>query len=134
MASIPHKVIGVAVICNQNQQILIARRLPTGPHGGLWEFPGGKLEPGETLVECIHREIREELGIEVAITQPLVTINHTYSDLQVTLHVYLCRHQAGQPQPLESAEVRWVDRKDLEQYNFPEANQQIIQSIQKLNW
>ncbi len=127
----PHKIIGVAVISNEVGKILIDRRLPQGTMGGLWEFPGGKIEDGETIPECITREIREELGIDIEVGEHLLTIDHTYTHLRVTLTVHLCRHLGGVPQPLECDEVQWVHVDELDQFNFPEANTQIIAALQK---
>ena len=127
----PHKVIGVAVIWNDKEQILIDRRRQKGAMGGLWEFPGGKIEPGETIEECIKREIDEELAIDIQIGEHLITIDHTYSDLRVTLTVHECRHLEGFPQPLECDEIRWVNLEQLEQFNFPAANFQIITALQQ---
>jgi A/G-specific adenine glycosylase len=124
--SLVHKQIGVAVIWNANEQILIDRRPMNVTLGGLWEFPGGKIEPGETVNDCIQREIREELGIEVVVGNKLIAIEHTYSHFRITLHVYNCQHLQGEPQPLECDEVRWVTVEELDLYAFPEANQQII--------
>jgi A/G-specific adenine glycosylase len=124
--SLVHKQIGVAVIWNTNEQILIDRRRMNGTLGGLWEFPGGKIEAGETVVDCIQREIREELGIEIIVGNKLIEIDHTYSHFRVTLQVYNCQHLQGEPQPLECDEVRWVTVEELDLYTFPEANQQII--------
>lgn len=125
-----HKLIGVAAIWNDQQQILIDRRRQDGLLGGLWEFPGGKLEPGETVEECIKREILEELGIEIAVGDHLITINHTYTHFHVTLIVHHCRHISGEPQPIECDEVRWVKLNELDQYSFPEANVEIINALQ----
>ncbi|MDJ0798558.1 MAG: 8-oxo-dGTP diphosphatase MutT [Calothrix sp. MO_167.B12] len=128
---LPHKVIGVAVIWNKQGKILIDRRRPEGLMGGLWEFPGGKIEPGETIEECIHREIREELGIQIEVGEHLLTIDHTYTHLRVSLTVHHCRYLQGIPQPLECDEVRWVNLDELDQFTFPQANTQIIHVIQK---
>ncbi|WP_341526513.1 8-oxo-dGTP diphosphatase MutT [Nostoc sp. UHCC 0302] len=125
----PHKIIGVAVIWNDQEQILIDRRRPEGVMGGLWEFPGGKIEPGETIKECILREIYEELGIVIEVEEHLITIDHTYTDLRVTLTVHHCRHVTGIPQPLECDEIRWVSLEELEQFVFPKANIQIIDAL-----
>lgn len=125
----PHKIIGVAVIWNDQQQILIDRRRPEGVMGGLWEFPGGKIEPGETVEECIQREIQEELGILIEVGERLITIDHTYTHLRVTLTVHHCRLLKGIPQPLECAEVRWVSLDELDQFTFPEANSEIIAAL-----
>ncbi|NMG09666.1 8-oxo-dGTP diphosphatase MutT [Brasilonema sp. UFV-L1] len=127
--TLPHKTIGVAVIWNDLGQILIDRRRPEGLMGGLWEFPGGKLEPRETIEECIRREIYEELAIDIEVKEHLITINHTYTHLRVTLTVHHCRYVAGIPQPIECEEIRWVNLDELEQYTFPEANTQIIATI-----
>ena len=127
---IPHKQIGVAVIWNAQSQILIDRRRQTGLLGGLWEFPGGKLEPDETIEQCIQREIREELGIEITVGEPLITLDHAYSHFHVTLNVHHCRYRSGEPQPLECDELRWVAVSELEQFAFPAANVKIIQAIQ----
>ncbi|HEY9645950.1 MAG TPA: A/G-specific adenine glycosylase [Chroococcidiopsis sp.] len=126
---VPHKQIGVAVIWNDQRQILIDRRRQEGLLGGLWEFPGGKIEPGETVEECIKREIREELGIEISVGDRLIAIDHAYSHFRVTLNVHHCQYLSGDPQPLECDEVRWVGVQELEQYPFPAANVQIINAL-----
>ena len=126
---IPHKSIGVAVIWNDQGQILIDRRRAEGLMGGMWEFPGGKVETGETIEECIQREILEELGIEIAVGDRLITIHHDYSKFSVTLTVHHCRHVTGVPQPLESDEIRWVTLEELETFTFPKANIQIIAAL-----
>ncbi len=130
-SSIPHKIIGVAVIWNDEKQILIDRRLPQGAMGGLWEFPGGKIEIGETIEECIKREIAEELGIEIAVGEHLITIDHTYTHLRVTLTVHHSQHLAGVPQAIECDEIRWVSLDELDEFTFPEANGEIIAALRK---
>ncbi len=97
--------------------------------GGLWEFPGGKLEPGESVAECIVREIREELGIEIAVGAHLISIDHTYPDFSMTLIVHNCQHLSGIPQPIECDEVKWVEVTELDNYEFPRANSVIIEAI-----
>ncbi len=130
-APLPHKTIGVAVIWNDQRQILIDRRRPEGLLGGLWEFPGGKIELGETVEECIRREIREELGIEIEVGDRLITIDHAYSHFRVTLTVHHCRHLTGIPQPIESDEIRWVTLDEIDQFPFPKANIQIITALRQ---
>ncbi|WP_068515061.1 A/G-specific adenine glycosylase [Leptolyngbya sp. O-77] len=132
-APLPHKQIGVAVIWNEQGHILIDRRKPEGLLGGLWEFPGGKIEPGETVQDCIRREIREELGIEIEVGDRLMVIDHAYTHFRVTLNVYHCRHLSGHPQPIECDEVRWVTAAELDQFPFPKANLQIIEAIRAAN-
>lgn len=126
---LPHKQIGVAVIWNDQQQILIDRRKPSGLLGGLWEFPGGKIEPDETIEGCIAREIQEELGIEIAVGDRLCTVTHAYSHFKVTLNVHHCTHLSGDPQPIECDEVRWVSLNAIEEYPFPKANIHIINAL-----
>jgi A/G-specific adenine glycosylase len=126
---LPHKNIGVAVIWNEQGQILIDRRRPEGLLGGLWEFPGGKVELGETVEECIKREIREELGIEIEVGLHLITIDHAYTHFRVTLSVHHCRYLSGVPQPIECDEIRWVTLDEIDQFPFPKANTQIIAAL-----
>ena len=130
-APIPRKMIGVAVIWNDAGQILIDRRKPNGLLGGLWEFPGGKVELGETIPDCIQREIQEELGIEIEVGDRLIVIDHTYSHFHVTLNVHHCKHLSGEPQPLQCDEIRWVELADLDSYPFPKANLQIIEALRQ---
>ena len=128
---LPHKTIGVAVIWNEQGQILIDRRRPEGLLGGLWEFPGGKLEAGETIEECIKREIQEELAIEIEVGDRLITIDHAYSHFSITLNVHHCRHLSGIPQPVECDEIRWVTLDEIDQFPFPKANTQIIAALRQ---
>ncbi len=128
-APLPHKSIGVAVIWNDRGQILIDRRRQEGLLGGLWEFPGGKVEAGETIEACIQREIREELGIEIAVGDRLIVVDHAYSHFRVTLNVHHCRYISGEPQAIECDEVRWVTLADIDRYPFPKANVQIIDAL-----
>lgn len=129
--SFPHKSIGVAVIQDTKGQILIDRRPNKGLMAGLWEFPGGKVEPGETVEECIKREIKEELGIEIEVGKHLITIEHTYTQFHVTLTVHYCSHLRGVPQPLECDEIRWVSLAEIDQFSFPDANTQIITALRQ---
>ena len=128
---IPHKRIGVAVITDAQGKILIDRRKQEGLLGGLWEFPGGKIEPGESVEECVKREIMEELGIEIEVLGRLITIDHVYTHFKVTLNVFNCTHLSGDPQPLESDEVKWVTLEEIDEYPFPKANGQIIKALRE---
>ena len=133
LSSLPHKRIGVAVIRNQQGKILIDRRRREGEMGGLWEFPGGKIESNETVEECIVREIKEELSLEIAVGKCLTVVNHTYSTFEITLFVHECQYLGGQPQPLACDEICWVNPEEMNQYSFPEANQAIIDTLNHLN-
>jgi A/G-specific adenine glycosylase len=129
-ATLPHKQIGVAVIINDQGQFLIDRRPSEGLLGGLWEFPGGKIEAGETAEACIVREVQEEIGIAIKVTRPLITLDHAYTHFKVTLHVYICQYVAGEPQAIACEEVRWVTLAEMAQYPFPKANSKIIAALQ----
>jgi A/G-specific adenine glycosylase len=126
---LPHKTIGVAVIWNEQGQILIDKRQESGLMAGLWEFPGGKIEERETITECIKREIKEELDLEIEVKEHLITINHVYPEFSLTLVVHQCRYLEGEPKPLECSEIRWVSVAELEQFIFPAANIKIIETL-----
>lgn len=128
-APVPHKQIGVAVIWNDQGQILIDKRPQKGLLGGLWEFPGGKIEPQESVEDCIRREIKEELGIGIVVDDHLITVNHAYTHFKVTLIVHHCRHVQGEPQAIGCDEIRWVTLAELDEYPFPKANQEIIAAL-----
>ena len=128
-APLPHKEIGVAVIWDDRGRILIDRRRQEGLLGGLWEFPGGKVEAGETVVECVRREIKEELDLDVEVGPWLLDVDHAYSHFRITLHVYHCRYLGGTPKPLECDEIRWVEPSELEDFPFPKANTKIIAAL-----
>lgn len=130
LMTMPHKRIGVAVIVNDGK-VLIDRRLPRGEMANLWEFPGGKIEAGETAEECIVREIQEELGVVVRVNRFLTEITHSYPSFVVTLYVYLCEIVTGTPQPLQCAEIAWVRVPQLHEFEFPPANLPIICLLQK---
>ena len=128
-APLPHKRIGVAVIWGEGDRILIDRRRQEGLLGGLWEFPGGKLEAGETAVDCVRREIKEELDLDVEVGPWLLDVDHAYTHFRVTLHVYHCRYLGGTPKPLECDEIRWVELSALADFPFPKANSRIIAAL-----
>lgn len=118
--------VAAAVIRGADGQILIARRDKTQHQGGLWEFPGGKVEDGETVDAALARELREELGIEVTAARPLIKIKHDYPDKQILLDVWDVSGFAGEPHGAEGQPLAWVSPKDLAQYEFPEANRPIV--------
>lgn len=125
----PFQVIGVGVVRNGVGEVLIDQRLDEGLLGGLWEFPGGKQEPGEPIVETIHRELKEELTIEVEVGEELIRFEHAYSHKRLRFVVHLCTWLSGDPQPLASQQVRWVRPEQLGEYPFPAANVQIIAAL-----
>ena len=125
----PFQVIGVGLVFDRSGRVLIDQRLEQGLLGGMWEFPGGKQEPGEAIADTIARELREELAIEVAVEEELIRLDHTYSHKRLRFIVHLCRHLAGEPQPLASQQVRWVEPGDLGAFPFPAANARIIAAL-----
>jgi A/G-specific adenine glycosylase len=127
--AVPFQVIGVGVVLNDAGEVLIDQRLNEGLLGGLWEFPGGKQEQGELIVDTITRELREELAIEVAVGEELISLDHAYSHKKLRFVVHLCQWRKGEPQPLESQQVRWVRPESLADYPFPAANARIIAAL-----
>jgi A/G-specific adenine glycosylase len=122
----PHFDVTAAVTRRPDGRILIAQRPPDGMLGGLWEFPGGKREPGESLPDCLQREIREELGIEIAVRAQIGTVRHAYSHFRITLYAFECDYVSGEPQAIECADWAWVTLDDLDRYAFPVTDQKII--------
>ncbi|WP_231594501.1 8-oxo-dGTP diphosphatase MutT [Synechococcus sp. CBW1107] len=125
----PFQVIGVGVVLDGADRVLIDQRLEEGLLGGLWEFPGGKQEPDEPIVDTIRRELREELAIEVEVGEELIRLDHAYSHKRLRFIVHLCRWSSGEPQPLASQQVRWVEPQRLEEFPFPAANARIIAAL-----
>ncbi len=95
--------------------------------GGLWEFPGGKKEPDETIEATVKREITEELGIDISVDSLFMKLDHAYSHFKITLHAYFCTLISGEPRPHSSQEIRWVSIKQLDQFPFPKANRSLDQ-------
>lgn len=122
--------VAVAVIRDHQNRILIAKRPEHLHQGGLWEFPGGKIEVGESVKEALKREIIEELDVVVMDAAPLISIPHQYSDRMVRLNVCLVSQFSGEPQGLEGQEVRWIAQESLSEYTFPAANRAIVSALQ----
>jgi A/G-specific adenine glycosylase len=125
---IPHHQIGVGVIW-KNRKILIARRFDDAMLGGLWEFPGGKRERGESFEECVQREVKEELEIVVQVDDEFAQVEHAYSHFSITMHAFNCHYVSGRPQAIGCADWKWVKPKELQEYAFPQANRKIIAQL-----
>ncbi len=112
-------------------QVLIAKRAKHKHQGGKWEFPGGKIEAGESPLAALARELEEEVGLtlDASVAEGLIVLNHEYEDLYIRLHCYLLPRFSGQASGLEGQEVRWVTAGQLDQYSFPAANQEIIAAL-----
>jgi len=108
-----------------DRRLLIARRRPDDMLGGLWEFPGGKQEDGESLEECLRREIREELGIAIRVDGPFLRLDHGYSHFRITLHAFHCTYLNGAPSPLGCSDFRWVRVSDLESFALSRADRKL---------
>jgi len=121
--------VAAGAIENENGGILVTRRPDHVHQGGLWEFPGGKLELGETAVEGLRRELHEELGIRVLETRPLIRIHHDYGDRHVLLDVHRVRAFLGEPQGREGQPLAWVDPQDMDPRTFPAADRPIITAL-----
>jgi A/G-specific adenine glycosylase len=129
----PHYDVTAAVIRREDGCMLIAQRPLGGMLGGLWEFPGGKRETGESLAECLTREIREELGVEVAVGPQITTVQHAYTHFRITLYAFACTLLRGEPQALGCADWAWVTLDELDRYAFPVTDQKIIAVLRGSN-
>jgi len=120
-----------AGLLQQDGMVLITKR-PAGSHlAGYWEFPGGKQEAGETLEECLAREMKEELGVNVRVGKRLLAVNHEYENRIISLYLFQCAHLGGEFKPLACEEIRWVHPEDLTQYRFPPPDEKIIERLTK---
>ena len=124
--------VAVAVIVHQNDsnKILIAKRPDHVHKGGLWEFPGGKVEQGEHVFEALARELEEELAIFVLQAEPLINIQHDYPEKSVLLDVWKVTEFSGNAKENEGQAIEWVSVSQLNEYSFPEANNLIISELQ----
>ncbi|MDD1015290.1 Nudix family hydrolase [Pseudomonas rubra] len=118
--------VAAAVIRGSDGRVLIARRADKQHQGGLWEFPGGKVEDGEAVEVALGRELQEELGIVVTAARPLIKVKHDYPDKQVLLDVWEVNGFTGEPHGAEGQPLAWVSARELPQYDFPAANQPIV--------
>jgi 8-oxo-dGTP diphosphatase len=129
-ADYPHRIhVAAGAVFDDRQQVLICRRPPHAHQGGLWEFPGGKLEAGETIESALRRELREETGIDVISARPLIRVHHDYPDREVLLDVWRVERFSGTAAGNEGQAVRWVLPRELARYRFPAANIPIIKAV-----
>ena len=128
-AQFPCLHVAVAVVEDSEGQILISKRLDHLHQGGLWEFPGGKVEAGESVQRALCRELQEETGIFISVQRPLIKIYHDYADKHVCLDVWLTKLKSGEAQGLEGQPLTWVSRAQLADYSFPAGNQAILTAL-----
>jgi 8-oxo-dGTP diphosphatase len=124
-------VVAVALI-DADGRVLLARRPDGKEHGGLWEFPGGKIHEGETPEAALIRELKEELGIDVPARclAPLTFASHTYENFHLLMPLYICRNWHGEPEPLEGQTLAWVRKDRLSTYPMPPADAPLIPILQ----
>ncbi len=127
-APVPHITVTAAVL-RRDGLVLLARRPASGLLGGMWEFPGGKQEPGESLPQTLEREIREELGVHIEVGQPFGVYHHGYTHFKVTLHAFLCHLSAGEPQALHASELAWAAPATLGDYPMGKIDRQIARRL-----
>jgi 8-oxo-dGTP diphosphatase len=120
--------VAAAVIRGADGRILLARRADQQHQGGLWEFPGGKVEAGETVLAALRRELQEELGITVTSARPLIKVQHDYPDKHILLDVWEVSAFSGEPHGAEGQPLAWVAPRQLPEYQFPAANAPIVQA------
>lgn len=118
-------VVLAAIVEADDGRLLVTRRLDGTHLAGMWEFPGGKCEPGESHETCLARELDEELGVTGAIGDELLVTEHDYSDRVIRLHFRMCRI-SGEPAAMLGQEIRWVHREELRDLEFPPADREVI--------
>ena len=112
-------------------KLLITQRHANAHLGGLWEFPGGKREARETFEQCLARELREELGVEVSVDKLFESIAHEYPERAIHLKFFLCRLKSGEPRPLGCPAFKWIGRAELSDYGFPAADAQLLGKLRQ---
>lgn len=112
-------------------KLLITQRRPGDHLGGLWEFPGGKVEPGESFQHCLKRELREEIGIEIEVGAEIDEITHAYAEKTVRLRFFRCALLSGEARPIHCQDLAWVTRDQLVQYAFPAADERLLKTLRE---
>jgi len=128
-----YEIIVAAAVIKNNGKVLIAQR-PASYHMGLkWEFPGGKIEPGEDAASCLKREIKEELDLDIEVGSELMVVEHQYPDRKVVLHCHWCRYLRGEAKALECVSFKWVSAGEMKSYDFAEADRPVVDFLLKSN-
>ena len=121
-------IVVTAAVIERDDEFLVTRRLEGTHLAGCWEFPGGKCDPGESHVDCLVREIQEELAAGVLVGNEVFTVTHDYPERSVELHFFACT-LTSEPRPMLGQEVRWVRREELRSLEFPPADWELIESL-----
>ena len=120
-----------AAIIHHNGRVLIAQRRKDSHMGLKWEFPGGKIEPGEDVAACLKREIKEELDLEIEVEQELTVVEHQYEEKKVILRCHWCRYLEGEAKTRECRDFKWVNVDEMKSYDFAEADRPVVQLLMK---
>jgi mutator protein MutT len=123
-------VVVAAAVISRGDLLLITRRQPGVHLEGLWEFPGGKCEPEESIASCVRRELQEELGTDAVVGEELLAVTHEYGERRIELHFVACE-LTGEPVPQLGQEMRWVARADLRSLQFPPADDELIALLER---
>lgn len=126
-----HFDVAAGVLCDSSGRFLIAERLGDGPFHGLWEFPGGKIDAGETAPQALSRELAEELGIEVTACSSFMNLRHEYDDRIVTIEFFIVSGWNCQPIGREGQELRWVTAESLQSHELLPANQPVVAALRQ---
>jgi 8-oxo-dGTP diphosphatase len=124
--------VAAGILRDAGGRILIARRPDAAHVGGFWEFPGGKLDPGENPAEALQRELQEELGIQVESAVPFMTYRHSYPERIVELHVFTVERYSGEPRGVEGQPLRWVSVEELAEAGLLEADRPVAAALSRL--
>lgn len=122
---------GVALI-RRGGEYLIAQRRKNDSFGSLWEFPGGKKDPDESFEECVVREVKEEVGLDVRVEEKFMEMRRPYHERIIWLNFFLCTYLGGEPKPIDCERIEWVRVEDMKKYKFPPANDKVIQKLKEL--
>ena len=123
--------VAVGVVFSPNGEVLVGQRVVRDMYFAKWEFPGGKLEAGESVESALKREFAEEVGIAIQHSEPLLLLDHDYPDRQVRLHVHIVQRYHGEVQALEGQALKWVALPELDDLDFLQGNQPIIDALKK---
>jgi len=131
MSKYVHVAVGVIISTNKGNQTqyFLTKRLDNVHQGGKWEFPGGKVEKGETIAQALARELKEEVNIDVLSCQPLMIIHHDYGDKKVCLEVFVVDNYMGEPCAQEGQQQSWITLEEFKNLNFPKANEAIMAKL-----
>jgi mutator protein MutT len=133
----PPVAVAVAVVLRRGSGsvwVLVGQRLPQAHLPDFWEFPGGKIDEGESAGDCAVREVAEETGVEAKLRAPLLRRRYQYLDREVDLQIFVCSYRNGTPEPRACRAVRWVRPENLDCYRFPAANEPVLEALRDGGW